>query len=90
MTPHHRPHKPLPKLPPKRIKTNKQNNKKRDRATDLPEKRLVLPSVGYALEVHAEIGREEGERQEDDGDAGEQEDGFILAVGHDGELVLLD
>lgn len=42
------------------------------------------------MEVHAEIGSEKREREENDGDASEDEDGVILGVGDDGQLVLLD
>lgn len=59
-------------------------------ATDGPEISLAAISIHYALEVHAKVRSEEGEREKDDGDAGEDEDGVVLGVGDDGEFVLLD
>ena len=47
-------------------------------------------SIDDAGEVHAVVRSEEGEGEEDDGDAGEDEDGAVLAVRDDGELVLFD
>lgn len=57
---------------------------------DAPEVGLVLLGVHYTLQVHAKVGGEEGEGQEDDGDAGEEEDGLVLAVGDNGHFVLFN
>ena len=46
--------------------------------------------VDHALEVHTIIGGEEREGEEDDGDAGEEEDSFVLRVGRNGEFILLN
>lgn len=46
--------------------------------------------IDDAGKVHAVVGGEEGEGEEDDGNASEDEDGAILAVGDDGEFVLFD
>ena len=75
---------------PVRAQTDKQHNQKRDAAAHLPEIPLREVRVDDARQVHAVVGGEEGEGEEDDGDAGEDEDGAVLGVGDDGELVLLD
>lgn len=75
---------------PIRAQTNKQHDQKRDTATHLPEMALREIGIDDAGEVHAVVGGEEGEREEDDGHAGEDEDGAVLAVGDDGEFVLFD
>ena len=59
-------------------------------AAGQPEVSLVVLGIGDASQVHAEVRREEGEGQEDGGDDGEKENGLVLVVRHDCELVLLD
>ena len=81
---------PRPNLLPKRPTRREEDDDKSQDATHLPEPLLVARKVGHALEVHAEVAREERERQEDDCDGSENEDGLVLAVSHDGEFVLLD
>lgn len=58
-------------------------------ATCPPEVPLVLAAIDDTLQVHAEVRREEREGKEDDCHAGEKQDSFVLAVGDDGEFVLL-
>lgn len=69
---------------------NKQYDCEGDAAADSPEVALRQGRVDDALEVHAVVGGEEGEGEEDGSDAGEDEDGFVLGVGDDGEFVLFD
>lgn len=65
-------------------KHRRQNNKhERQRPTQSPKVRFAFRSVDDALEVHAEIRGKKGKREEDDGHAGEDEDGFVLGIGHD-------
>lgn len=61
-----------------------------DASADLPKISFALAGARNALEVHAEIGGEEGQGQKDDGDAGEDEDGAVVGLGEDGDFVLLD
>ena len=75
---------------PIRAQTHKQHDQKRHAAAHLPEMLLGEVCIDDVGQVHAVVGGEEGEWEEDDGDAGEDEDGAILGVGDDGELVLLD
>lgn len=75
---------------PKHQRQNKHQQEKPNGSTDGPEIAFAARGVDDALEVHAEIGSEEGEGEEDDGHAGEDEDGFVLGVGDDGEFVLFD
>ena len=77
-------------LPPERIQPNGKNYQKRNGPADLPEIGFGAPAFRHAVEVHAPVGGEEGEREEDDGYGGEDEDGFVLAVGYDSEFVLFD
>lgn len=74
----------------KRAQGNKQHDQERSAATHLPEIALGFGGADDSGEVHAVVGCEEGEWQEDDGHAGEDEDGFVLRVGDDGEFVLFD
>jgi hypothetical protein len=61
-------------------------------AACLPEKSLVAGNIVRIQvgKVHAKIGGEEGQGQENDGDGGEDQNGLVLAVCSDGEFVLLD
>lgn len=69
---------------------DKENNGKADRATDFPKVTHILLRVCDAAQVHAVVRREEGEREEDDGDAREDEDRLVLAVGDDAQLGRFD
>lgn len=66
------------------------DDEERCTAADFPEPAFVFGRGRDTGEVHAVIGGEEGKGEEYDGDAGENEDGFVLRVGDDGEFVLLD
>jgi hypothetical protein len=68
----------------------KAHDENGDGATHTPEISLRPLRVDDALQVHAEIRREEGQREEDDGDDGERQDGFVVRLGHHGDFVLLD
>ena len=74
----------------KSIDRDAQNNTEICRAADLPEVGFTAVSVDDAAHVHAEVGGEERQGQEDDSDEGEGEDCFVLAVGDDCEFILLD
>ena len=75
---------------PIRAQTHKEHNQKRHAPAHLPEIFLGEVCIDDVGQVHAVVGGEEGEREEDDGYAGEDEDGAVLGVGDDGELILLD
>lgn len=75
---------------PERADGHDEDNHETQTAAHFPEVGLVVVCAGDALEVHAVVGGEEGEGEEDDGDAGEDDDGAVLAVGGDGEFVLFD
>lgn len=77
-------------IDPKGIGDDAEDHDEGYGAADAPEIRLVLVRVDDALEVHAEVGGEEGEGEKDDGYACEEEDGFVLAVCYDGHFVLFD
>ena len=70
--------------------TNKQHDQERNAAANFPEVLFREVRIDDSGKIHAVIGGKEGEGKEDDGDAGQDEDGPVLAVGADGELVLLD
>lgn len=55
-----------------------------------PEESLRSVGVGNAFEVHPEIGCEERQREEDDGDDGEDNDCFVIRFGDNSKFVLLD
>jgi hypothetical protein len=82
------PDQPPENPPPKRPEHHNENNTERGGPADLPEVGLGAFCLENALQVHAEVRREEGQGQKDDGDGREDEDGFVLAVGLDGEFVL--
>ncbi len=60
---------------------SEKDNKECDAATHFPEIIFGFGGVNYAGKIHAIIGGEEGEGKKYDGDDGENEDGFVLAVG---------
>ena len=74
----------------KRIDHRQQNDYKSQRAANFPEISLGVIRINDIFEVHAKIRREEGEGQENDRDAREYQNGFILGVGGEGEVVLFD
>ena len=61
-----------------------EDDKERGATTDFPEIILGPGGIDDAGQVHAIVGGEEGERQEDDRYDGEDEDSFVLAVGNYG------
>lgn len=69
---------------------SEQNDKKCEAATDFPEIVFGPGSVDDASEVHAIVGGEEGERQEDDRHDGKDEDSLVLAVRDNGQFILFD
>ena len=75
---------------PVSAQTDKEHDQKRHATAHLPEIFLGEVCVDDTGQVHAVVGGEEGEGEEDDSDAGEDEDGAVLGVGDDGELVLLN
>jgi hypothetical protein len=60
------------------------------RTADLPEISLRFRSVDNALEVHAIIGGEKGQGQEDDSDSSKSQYRLVLDVRNNGKLVLLN
>ena len=79
----------LSQLMPKSTKSDKQHNKECDATTNLPEIPFRFGCIHNALNVHAKVRGEKTERKEDDGDTGEDEDGFILRVRDDRHVILL-
>lgn len=77
-------------LVPESSQGREENDEKCEAATDFPEIMFGPGSVNDAGEVHAVVGGEEGEGQEDDRHDGEDEDGFVLAVRDDGQFILFD
>lgn len=80
----------MPYLVPKSQGENKNQQKHTNRSTHSPKISFAAIGIHNALEVHAEVRGEKRQGEEDDGDAGEDEDGVVLGVGDDGEFVLLD
>jgi hypothetical protein len=70
--------------------TDIQHDAKGRTSAHLPEVFLISSRTLYTLQIHAKVRSEEGEGKKDDGNGGEDEDGLVLRVSHDGELVLLD
>lgn len=66
------------------------HNADRRTATYCPEESLRSFGVGDPFEVHSEIGCEERQGEEDDGDDREDNDCFVVRFGNDGKFVLLN
>jgi hypothetical protein len=64
---------------------NDTRNNKSNRRSDDPEDTLRLAHVANVLDVHAQVASDEGEREEDDGHDGEDQNGFFLGLGADGD-----
>ena len=70
--------------PIKRRRDRNAQNHKGNRRANGPKQRLPALHVPQIARVHAEIARNEGQRQEDDSDDGEDDDSLVVAFGLEG------
>lgn len=79
-----------PQLVPESSQGSEENDEECEAATDFPEIMFGPGSVDDAGKVHAVVGGEEGEGQEDDRHDGKDEDSLVLAVRDNGQFILFD
>lgn len=82
---HRRLQVPLLQVRPINKQHNDTRNSKSNRRSDDPEDTLRLAHVANVLDVHAQVAGDEREREEDDGHDGEDQNGFFLGLGADGD-----
>ena len=69
-------------------KGDEKDDQEGDASTNLPELSLGPACINKVAQIHAEIGCEEAEREENNGDACEDHNGRVLRVAYDGHVVL--